>query len=205
MSSPSINGQLGWDNGLAHYILAWDHRKGQPRISQKVKLEYQYSVDDITERSIDFVVEYIPVGMQKTVASLDDAIHITVPRSLTTDYSSLYVAIASGYLAEEPVLPDGMRMVGNPYYITALSPEQGKELKELPRPVRIELNGQAKIDRLYFLSSYIDYRDEEVPKWVEVTELGNIRKLGLYAVLTDENGPARENGSVSQSSTRVMG
>lgn len=195
MSSPSINGQLGWDNGLAHYILAWDHRKGQPRISQKVTLEYQYSVDDVTERNIDFVVDYIPAGEKKTVASLDDAIHITVPRSLTADYSSLYVAIASGYLAEEPVLPDGMRLRGSPYYITALSPEEGKELKELPRPVRIELNGQAKLDKLYFLSSYIDYRDEEVPKWVEVTELNSIRKLGLYAIFTDENAPSGESGT----------
>lgn len=192
MATPSINGQLGWENGTPHYILAWDHRKGQPRISQRIELEYSYG-----KEFIDFTVEYVPGNAEKTVRSYDDMLAVTVERASwgTHDADDLYIAIASGYANETVSPPHNLTVRGRPYYITALNPATKSEIIDLPRSLRFDLNGEASLDKLYHLATYTDYKGQERQFWTLVDEPSEVQHLGVYAIMTDAIQDVDSNGA----------
>lgn len=183
MSSPSINGQLGWDAGFPGYILAWDHRKGQPRISQRIKLEYSYG-----DEFIDFTVEYVPANKTKSITSYDGCLTITAERTWNSyDSDDLYIAIANGYADDTVEAPKHLTVRGRPYYITALDPSIEQEISDINRSLRFELTGEASLDKLYYLATYTDYKGQKRQFWTPVDELNEIQHLGIFAIMSDGN------------------
>lgn len=182
MATPSINGQLGWENDAPYYIVAWDHTKGQPSISQSVELEYHYGTE-----TVDFAVEYIPSNSKKKITSYDGLLSITAERSgkyFNSQSEDLYLAIASGYADAAVDAPEGFTVRGRPYYITALNTAEKSEVYQTKRSLRFELIGDAALDQLYHLATYTDYKGQERQFWTPVDERDEVQQLGVYAIMT---------------------
>lgn len=187
MASPSINGQLGWNDGFPNYRIAWDHHKYHPSISQKIKLEYPYPEG---EKFVEFSVGYLPANEKGSVQSYDGLLTITADGSwYSKNGSSLYIAIAKGYADETVDPPKNLEIRDRPYYITALDVSSEQEVTTLSRTLRFQLNEDASLDKLYHLATYTDYKGQQRQFWTPVDELSNIQYLGVYAIMSEVANP----------------
>ena len=195
-NGPFTNGQLGWENGNAHYIVAWNHGQAQPSISESIALNYtNYGSEGNVTRTIDFVVEYARMGDERTITSKDGYLSIVIPKRVTDELNDLYFAIATSY-DQDMDPPDGFAFPQidgkdgkedlQPYYITALSPTLGEELKSLDEPIALETNKSFMPEKLFYLTYYPDFNGERQSHWVEVTDTRNIRNLGVFGIFVPE-------------------
>ena len=199
--NPNINGQLGWEDGEAYYILAWDHGRGQPSISESIELHYtNYGSEGVVTRTVDFAVGYAREGDERTITSKDGYLSIVVPKRVTDKLHDLYFAIATSYADEidppqgfaYPQIdgPDGKEDLQS-YYITALSPSRGEELKSLDEPITLEINSNFALEKLFHLSYYLDYDGTRQNHWIEVSNTDNVRNLGVYGIFVPEDSASK--------------